>query len=149
MASRAGYYFVSIREDQDAAESLGIPTTKYKMYSLIPSALFSGLAGAFYMNYMNYIEPSVVFSLPDVSIMIILVVILGGVATLWGPVIGAIIYVILSELFRSSLGLAHLLVFGVIVCFVIMYMPNGIMGEANKIKKLFRRKGAHMGSEIT
>lgn len=149
MASRAGYYFVSIREDQDTAESLGIPTTKYKMYSLIPSAFFSGLAGAFYMNYMNYIEPSIVFSLPDVSIMIIMVVILGGVATLWGPVVGAIIYVVLSELFRSSLGSAHLLVFGVIVCLVIMYMPNGVMGEANKIKKLFRRKGAHTGSEMT
>lgn len=149
MNSRAGYYFVSIREDQDAAESLGIPTAKYKMYSLIPSVFFSGLAGAFYMNYMNYIEPSVVFSLPDVSIMIILVVILGGVATLWGPVIGAIIYVILSELFRSSLGPAHLLVFGVIVCLVIMYMPNGIMGEANKIKKLFRRKGTHIETELT
>ena len=147
MNSRAGYYFVSIREDQETAESLGIPTTKYKMYSLIPSAFFSGLAGAFYMNYMNYIEPSVVFSLPDVSIMIILVVILGGVAALWGPLIGAIIYVVLSEVFRSSLGPAHLLVFGVIVCLVIMFMPNGIMGETNRIKGLFLSRGKHIESK--
>ena len=68
MNSKLGYYFVSIREDQDAAESLGINTTLYKNISLLISAFFTGTAGAFYMNYMGFIDPSVVFSLHDISI---------------------------------------------------------------------------------
>ena len=67
--SRLGYYFVSIREDQDAAESLGIDTHYYKMVSLSFAAFLTGMAGALYMNYMGFIDPEVVFSLHDISIM--------------------------------------------------------------------------------
>jgi len=72
MNSKWGYYFVSIREDQDAAESLGINTTLYKNVSLLVSSFFTGMAGAFYMNYMAFIDPEVVFSLHFISIMAIL-----------------------------------------------------------------------------
>jgi len=85
MKSKLGFYFVSIREDQDAAESLGINATLYKNVSLLISSFFTGLAGAFYMNYMAFIDPHVVFSLHYISIMAILVGIIGGVATIWGP----------------------------------------------------------------
>jgi branched-chain amino acid transport system permease protein len=87
--SRWGYYFVAIREDQDAAESLGIDTTRYKTIALTISAMITGLAGAFYMNYMGYIDPQVVFSLGEISILMIMVVMVGGVATFWGPTVGA------------------------------------------------------------
>ena len=102
MKSKWGYYFVSIREDQDAAESLGINTTLYKNISLLVSAFFTGLAGAFYMNYMGFIDPEVVFSLHYISIMAILVGIVGGVATIMGPAVGALVMVGLQETFRSS-----------------------------------------------
>ena len=85
MQIKWGYYFVSIREDQDAAESLGINTTLYKNISLLISAFFTGMAGAFYMNYMGFIDPHVVFSLHYISIMAILVGIVGGVGTHLGP----------------------------------------------------------------
>jgi branched-chain amino acid transport system permease protein len=84
VASRLGYYFVAIREDQDAAESLGIDTTRYKTVALVLSAVLAGFAGAFYMNYMGYIDPKVVFALHDISVMAIMVVMVGGVATRWG-----------------------------------------------------------------
>ena len=77
--SKLGFYFLAIREDQDCAESLGINTTKYKLVSLLISAFFTGVAGSFYMNYMGFIDPGIVFSIHDISIMMILVTMLGGV----------------------------------------------------------------------
>jgi branched-chain amino acid transport system permease protein len=147
MKSKWGFYFVSIREDQDAAESLGINASLYKNISLLLSAFFTGLAGAFYMNYMAFIDPEVVFSLHYISIMAILVGIIGGVATIWGPAVGAFIMIGVQETFRSSLfGLAppwvsqsHVLVFGLLVIFVILFMANGVVGDWPKIKRLFIR----------
>jgi len=141
--SKLGYYFVSIREDQDAAESLGIDTTFYKNISLLVSAFFSGTAGAFYMNYMAFIDPEVVFSLHYISIMAILVGIVGGVATIMGPAVGAFIMVGLQETFRSSffglapkwISQAHALVFGLLVILVIMFLANGVVGDWDKIKR--------------
>lgn len=151
MRSKWGYYFVAIREDQDVAEAIGISTFRYKSLSLMISSFFTGVAGAFYMNYMAFIDPHVVFSLHDVSIMAMLVGIIGGVGTLWGPPLGALVMVWLQETFRSSFfGLlprwvseAHVLVFGLLVIFVIRYLANGIVGDWAHIKQLiFRSKGA-------
>jgi len=138
--SKLGYYFVAIREDQDAAESLGINTTYYKTVALCISAVFTGLAGAFYMNYMGYIDPKIVFALHDVSIVTIMVVMVGGVATFWGPFIGAVIMVLLAEVIRSipKLGAAHHTLFGILLIVIIIYLPNGIAGDLPKLKRLFR-----------
>jgi len=143
MKTKWGYYFVSIREDQDAAESLGINTTLYKNVSLSISAFFTGTAGAFYMNYMAFIDPEVVFSLHYISIMAILVAIVGGVATILGPAVGAFAMVGVQEVFRSALlgagpkwiSQAHVLVFGLLVIFVIMFLTRGIVGDWSKIKR--------------
>ena len=148
MHSKLGYYFVSIREDQDAAESLGINTTRYKNISLAISAFFTGTAGAFYLNYMGFIDPSVVFSLHNISIQAILVGILGGVATLWGPTVGALVMVGIQELFRTAFfGLApkwvsqgHALAFGLLVVLTILYLSNGLVGDWGKIKGFFVKK---------
>ena len=150
MHSKLGYYFVSIREDQDAAESLGINTTRYKNISLAISAFFTGTAGAFYLNYMGFIDPSVVFSLHNISIQAILVGILGGVATLWGPTVGALVMVGIQELFRTAFfGLApkwvsqgHALAFGLLVVLTILYLSNGLVGDWEKIKGFFVKKPA-------
>ncbi len=147
--SKWGYYFVSIREDQDAAESMGINTAVYKNISLLVSAFFTGMAGAFYMNYMAFIDPDVVFSLEFISIMAILVGIVGGVGTIMGPAVGAFIMVIIQETFRSAFfGLApawvsqaHAMAFGLLVIFVIMFLANGVVGDWAKIKRyVFRIK---------
>jgi len=138
--SKPGYYMVAIREDQDAAMSLGIPVTLYKNIALIPSAFFTGLAGAFYLNYVAFIDPNIVFSLSNVSVMVILVVMMGGVATIWGPTVGAAIYIFLSEYFRATLGSANVLVFGILVCLIIMFMPNGIVGEINILRQVAARR---------
>jgi branched-chain amino acid transport system permease protein len=139
MESKLGYYFVAIREDQDAAESLGIDTTFYKTISLCISGVLTGIAGAFYMNYMGYIDPAVVFPLYDISIVTVMVVMVGGAATYWGPVVGALIMVFLAEVIRSLpyIGAAHQTIFGVILIFIIMFLPNGIVGDFRKLLRLF------------
>ncbi|MDQ7784699.1 MAG: branched-chain amino acid ABC transporter permease [Desulfomonilaceae bacterium] len=158
MSSRWGYYFVSIREDQDAAESIGIDTHYYKMVSLCLAAYLTGLAGSLYMNYMGFIDPTIVFSLHDISIMAILVGIVGGVGTVYGPAVGAFIMVAVSEVFRTGgFGLlekltaatgspvmvlvtkyikeAHVLTFGLLVIFVILFLPNGVVGGWRKSRR--------------
>ena len=145
MQSKIGYYFVAIREDQDAAESLGINTTLYKTIALCISGALTGVVGAFYTNYMGYIEPSVVFALHDVSIVTIMTVMVGGVATFFGPFVGAIIMVLLAEVVRSIhfLGAAHLTFFGILLILIIIFLPNGIVGDFQKIKRMFRIGGAN------
>jgi branched-chain amino acid transport system permease protein len=128
MRSKLGFYFLSIREDQDCAESLGVDTTKYKLYSLLISAFFTGAAGSFYMNYMGFIDPGIVFSVHDISVMMILVTMLGGVATMWGPAVGAVIYILVSELFRVWVKSGHLIFFGVLIILIIIFFPQGIVG---------------------
>ncbi|MBI4666024.1 MAG: branched-chain amino acid ABC transporter permease [Nitrospinae bacterium] len=160
MASKLGYYFISIREDQDAAESIGVDTHFYKMVSLGIAAALTGVAGALYMNYMGFIDPHVVFSLHDISIMAILVGIVGGVGTIYGPTVGAFIMVLTQEMFRTGafgyleagakavdwqwlitatgyVTKAHILVFGVLVVMVIRFMPNGVAGDFPKLFRLF------------
>jgi branched-chain amino acid transport system permease protein len=132
MRSKLGFYFLSIREDQDCAESLGIDTTRYKLYSLLISAFFTGVAGSFYMNYMGFIDPGIVFSLHDISVMMILVTMLGGVATAWGPAVGAVLYILVSELFRVWLKSGHLIFFGVLIVVIIIFFPQGIVGTLNQ-----------------
>jgi branched-chain amino acid transport system permease protein len=132
MRSKFGFYFLSIREDQDAAESLGIDTTRYKLYSLLISAFFTGVAGSFYMNYLGFIDPGIVFSIADISIMMILVTMLGGAATLVGPVVGAVIYILVSELFRVWVKSGHLLFFGILIIVIIIFFPSGIVGTISQ-----------------
>jgi len=148
MKSKWGFYFIAIREDQDAAEALGISSFRYKSLSLMVSSFFTGLAGAFYMNYMGFIDPEVVFSLYFISIMAILVAMIGGAGTVLGPPVGAFVMVLLQELFRSSFfGYApkwvsntHALAFGLLVILAIRYMANGVVGDFPKIINLWTRK---------
>jgi len=131
---------VAIREDQDAAESLGINTTLYKTIALTISAVITGFTGAFYMNYMGYIDPKVVFALHDISIVAIMVVMVGGVATFWGPTVGSLIMVLLAELIRNvpRLGTAHQTLFGILLIVIIIFLPNGLVGDFPKIKRVFK-----------
>lgn len=142
VASKLGYYFVAIREDPDAAESLGIDTTRYKTIALCLSAILTGMAGAFYTNYMGYIDPKIVFALHDISIIAIMVVMIGGAATSLGPIVGAAIMVVLAEGIRSipRVGTAHHTIFGILLIAAIILLPNGIVGDFAKIRRLVGRK---------
>lgn len=131
--SKLGFYFVAIREDQDAAEALGIPTTKYKLIALVISAFLSGMIGAFFAYYMSYINPPIVFSGTDVSLAVMLVTVFGGIGTIWGPAIGATIITIFSEITRILFGEVHLMIYGALIIMVMVFMPEGIAGGLRRL----------------
>ncbi|HLE43023.1 MAG TPA: branched-chain amino acid ABC transporter permease [Methylomirabilota bacterium] len=135
--SRLGYYFRAIREDPEAALSLGVPITRYKLVALALSAAATAAAGTFYAQYLLFIDPESVFPL-SLSILICLVAVLGGVGTLWGPFLGAVILIPLSEATRvlladvASLGGAgkalDLMIYGVLIVLVAVSEPAGLAG---------------------
>jgi branched-chain amino acid transport system permease protein len=163
--SKLGYYFQAIREDQDAAHSLGIPLSRYKNVALAISAFFTAWSGAFYGVYVGFVDPSLLAV--DVSVQIVLICIIGGLGTILGPVLGALVLVPLSEALRSNLiseglfqlglsptsrtGLflkenlahAHVLIYGILVVVVILYMPDGVLGF---VKGVARRRAAARGT---
>jgi branched-chain amino acid transport system permease protein len=155
--SKLGYCFLAIREDQDAAHSLGISLNLYKNIALLLSAFFTAQAGAFYALYVRFIDPTTVLSL-DLSVQIVLVAIIGGLGTIYGPMVGALVLVPLSEVLRSNavaqalinsglvqensgvgvflkehLAHAHVLIYGILVVVVILFMPDGVLGFARKL----------------
>ena len=91
------------------------------------------------MNYMGFIDPGIVFSIADISIMMILVTMLGGAATMAGPAVGAVLYILMSEAFRVYLKSGHLLFFGVLIIIIIIYFPQGIVGTLRE-RFLIRRR---------
>jgi branched-chain amino acid transport system permease protein len=135
MRSRAGYYFRAIREDQEAAASLGIAVARHKLRAMALSAGLTALGGTFYAQYILFIDPESVFPL-SLSILICLVAVLGGVGTLWGPLIGAAILIPLSEYTRVLLGgtgkAIDLLIYGMLIMLVSVIQPGGIMALAQR-----------------
>jgi branched-chain amino acid transport system permease protein len=132
--SRYGYYFRAIKGDPHAAAALGIDLARYKLLANALSALVTGLGGAFYAQYVLYIDPTSV--MPSLlSVLVMLIPVLGGVGTLWGPVIGAAILIPISEMTRVYFGGANaldLLIYGILIILFMMFQPAGLLG-------LFRR----------
>ncbi len=164
--SKLGYYFQAIREDQDAAHSLGIPLTLYKNVALAISAIFTACSGAFYGLYVGFIDPGTVLTV-EISVSFVLVCIIGGIGTIAGPVVGALVLVPLSEALRANLlsealfklgvvseasrtgaflrenlAHAHALIYGILVVIVILFMPEGVLGFARGVAARRRARGA-------
>ena len=126
-----GYYLVAVGEDQDAAEAVGVNVPRIKRDIYLISAFLTGLAGTFYVQYIYFIDPNTAFNF-NVSVEAALVSIVGGVGTLWGPVVGTVVLEPTSALAQSWLGGAHggvqLTLYAVILVVVIMWRPTGLLG---------------------
>jgi branched-chain amino acid transport system permease protein len=131
----AGYAMAAIRDDEDVANVMGIHTTKYKILAFCLSALFTGVVGGIFGYWVTFIEPNNVFSI-QISVMMVIMVLLGGIGTLWGPVIGAFILEILSDLLISRVVEYHGAVLGFIIIVVVLAAPRGIMEIIKERKKL-------------
>lgn len=125
--SRTGYYWMAIRENEDTAQAITINTPAYKLLALVMSAFFTALAGAVYASYLSFIAPDVVLSF-GTSVQGATFSILGGVGTVWGPVVGAAVLTLAGEAFRSQFSNAHLLIYGLLIIVVVLYMPRGVVG---------------------
>jgi branched-chain amino acid transport system permease protein len=138
--SRRGYYFRAIREDQDAAASLGVPVAREKHAAMAVSAALTALGGTFWAQYVLFIDPESVFPL-SLSILICLVAVMGGVGSLWGPLLGAAVLVPLSEGTRVLLGgtgkALDLVIYGALIMVIAVIQPAGLMGL---VRHLGRRR---------
>jgi branched-chain amino acid transport system permease protein len=134
--SRIGYYLIAIRENENAAQALGINLLRYKITALSISAFLSALGGTFYAQYFFFIDPPSTMGL-GLSIEIVIYAIVGGVGTLLGPICGACLLVPIAEatrtLFAGQTGGIHLMVYGVILVVAIIFMPGGIVGFFSRI----------------
>lgn len=128
--SRLGYYWRAIREDPEAAQTLGINVFRYKMYAVMLSAGLTGIAGVFYVFYYNNLFPYSIFSMHR-SIELIFGTILGGVGTLFGPILGAFVLVPLGEGISDLTegfqipGITQIF-YGLCVMAIVLFQPNGI-----------------------
>jgi branched-chain amino acid transport system permease protein len=127
--TKPGYYFRAIKDEPDAARSLGVNIINYKMFAMAASAFFTGVGGAFYAQYVLYIDPNSVLNFM-LSVLIMLIPVLGGIGTLWGPVLGAFILIPLSEFTRVYLsgagGALDLVVYGALIMLVAIFEPRGM-----------------------
>jgi branched-chain amino acid transport system permease protein len=146
---RLRYYLVALREDDAAATSLGVPISKTLLTAATISAFLVSLGGTFYVQYFRYIDPYSVAGF-GISLNMALVTIIGGSGTIFGPSIGALILIPLSEYLRLGIGGKmpglHLVIYGAIMIAVIIFMPRGVGGlfesiiTKNKSNKKHSRK---------
>jgi branched-chain amino acid transport system permease protein len=140
-----GYYLVAIGEDEDAAEAIGVNALRIKRDIYLISAFLTALAGTFYTQYIYFIDPATAFSF-NISVEAALVSIVGGIGTLWGPVIGTVLLETTSATLQSwlgsSLGGVQLTVYSVILIAVILWRPTGLLGVLTDAYRRIVRAGA-------
>ncbi len=133
---RLGFHLVATRERESAAQAAGVSTVKVRLIAVSVSAALCAMLGTFHAMYLTFIEPAAMFSLTT-SIQIAMFALIGGIGTVFGPLIGAVFLVPISELARGWLG-AHALglhgfVYGVVLILVVLFMPNGLVGALKRL----------------
>jgi branched-chain amino acid transport system permease protein len=141
--SRLGYYLAALGDDEEAVASLGTSPAKAKLYALLLSAFFTAIAGSFYAQLILFITPTRTMSL-ELSVQMVIMAVLGGLGSVTGPLLGALVVVPIAELTRGYLGGSfqgvHLIVYGALLMAVILFMPEGIAGWARPhVNALMRR----------
>ena len=128
--SRMGFYLKAIRGDQDAAEALGINSTRYLLSAMALSSFLSALGGSFYAQFFRYINPERNMGL-DLSIELALMGIVGGQGTVLGPVLGAFLLTPAGEITRATLGGKfpglHLVIYGLVLILSMLFLPKGLI----------------------
>jgi len=130
--SRFGIGLRSIKEDEEAADSLGIPTSLFKWLAFGVSALFPGLVGSVMALRWTYIDPYTVFN-PIVSFQIIVIAFLGGVTEVKGPILGAIILTFISEFLWAKYPYYYMIILGAILIVLVYFIPSGILAFLNRM----------------
>jgi branched-chain amino acid transport system permease protein len=143
--SKFGLALISIREDQDAASDLGVNPFRTKLLAHALGAALTGAAGGVFVGYAAFIYPQGVFGF-DISVAILLMPTIGGVGTVWGPVIGAVVYGLVQEELIASFPQFHLLLYGALLILIILFEPGGVLGLFQKLYYFVSRRtsiGSH------
>jgi branched-chain amino acid transport system permease protein len=149
LRSRTGRFAVAVRDDEEAAAAVGVPVMRTKLLTIALSAAITSVAGTFYVQYYFFVDPDVAFG-ADVSIQAILPAVIGGVATVWGPVIGAVVLGPLNDVTATLLrnppaaldflqGRAGLdvVVYAVLLILIVLLLPQGVYGA---LRERWRRR---------
>lgn len=139
--SKLGLGLMAIREDEDAAKTSGVNILKYKLAALAISTFLAGLAGGIFAFYMVAIQPGYVFG-PVWTFDSVMIVFIGGIGTVIGPLIGSIFFVLLKQWMSLYLpGGFHLAVFGVLFIIVVLYLPDGLIEPIRRHTKSIKAFG--------
>lgn len=132
--SRIGLALTAIKDDVEAARDTGVEVTRYQDALLFCSGVVVGICGGFYASYQAYIEPGDMFSF-DRSIGFVLMAVIGGVGTMLGPALGAIVFVIIDELILANYPDLYLGLYGILLVAIILFEPLGLTGLALRLLK--------------
>ncbi len=146
--SRVGYQLAAVREDEDAAEALGISTRRLRVGAIAVSAALTSACGAFWAQYVGFVDPFYVFSV-DLSIRFALNAIIGGVGTALGPFLGSILITSLETFLRATFGGVragltgiYLIVYGGVLILVVRFVPEGLAGLLARVLRAAEREGS-------
>jgi len=138
--SKFGYYLLAIREDEDAAASVGVHVFRYKLMAAALSGFFTALLGTFYTQYTRFIDPPEAFGLWR-TFQPMLISVLGGPG-LWGPLVGAAILTPINEsiimFFGGRYATVGMMLYGLVVMLIVLFMPSGIVGVLRRVYTSFR-----------
>ncbi len=145
--SRTGRALRSIEGSEVAADALGINIMKYKLQVFVLSAVFASVSGSLYAHYVTFINPQLFEAMT--SIYFLIMVVIGGVSSIWGAVIGAFVFVMLSEVLKSTIPLIYpsaggefeIVFFGLLLVVTLIYMPNGLMPTISRLGSKIKTAG--------
>ncbi len=141
--SRFGAYLQAVRDNEDAARAIGVNPFNVKLGAIGLSGALMGAGGAFYVQVFQYIDPGIAFG-PGTSVEALVAAIVGGIGTLWGPVLGAVVLHVLADITRNLFGQLpgiNMVIYGVVLVLIVMFLPRGIGGIAGSVKSFFSKKG--------
>jgi branched-chain amino acid transport system permease protein len=145
--SRFGAYLQAVRDNEDAASAIGVNPFRVKLAAIGLSGLFMAAAGAFYVQVFQYIDPSIAFG-PASSVEALVAAIVGGMGTLWGPVLGAVALHVLADLTRNLFGELpgiNMVIYGVVLVLIVVFLPRGIAGIGQSVRRLWSGKEGGRG----
>ena len=132
--SRFGFGLIAIRENEDAAASMGINTTLYKVLAFAISGIFSALAGGIHAYWITFIDPVSAFDL-SLNVKMIIMAVFGGPASILGPVVGAFVLSGISEILSSAISSVASLFFGAVIIVAVVFMPRGLADVLRRFRK--------------
>ena len=140
--SRFGAYLQAVRDNEDAARAIGVNPFTVKLGAIGLSGALMGAGGAFYVQVFQYIDPGIAFG-PGTSVEALVAAIVGGIGTLWGPILGALVLHVLADITRNLFGKLpgiNLVIYGVVLVLIVMFLPRGIAGIAASVTSFFSKR---------
>ncbi len=140
--SRFGAWLQAVRDNEDAARAVGVNPFSVKMGAIALSGAFMGAAGAFYVQVFQYIDPALAYG-SSTSVEALVAAIVGGLGTVWGPVLGALVLHGLSDLTRNLFGQLpgiNLVIYGLVLVLIVTFVPRGIGGIGQSVRSLWKGK---------